>query len=433
MERSFFLKSMAALSVAGFSIPVLADRANLNKSNIIVQAKNDGIDDWEYLRKHFSLPEDYHYFNTAGIGAVPISVRDQVAKHWDNIEIYPRPGHDNKNWTSVKVAVSNSIGGGGKSSNIALTNSTTEGINILLNGFPWKDGDEIITSTHEHPALHAPLINISHHKGVRLRVFDPDLVDGMNNIRRIFNLASDKTRLIFVSLVTCTTGQWLPIEEIVEEAHKRGILVAIDGAQCTGSRALRMSDWNVDFYASGGQKWLLGPRRTGLFYLKEEHLDLVKPKTVGAYSEKSYDILNNEISWVDDASRYEYATQNGSLFLGLKNSINFLSELGFDEIRDHNEKLAEKLYQSLSEIKDVYIISPKQSEYRTAIISFGLKSMDYRYLSKALSRSRFRVRQVFEAGLQAVRVSIHIYNSEDEIEALLKEVRTLASKSSSDK
>lgn len=425
MERSFFLKSIAALSVAGLGVPGLANRAVHPESDVKIPTADAGYDDWDYLRKHFSLPEDYHYFNTAGIGAVPVRVREQVAQHWDKTETYPKPGHDQSSWIAVKMAVSNSIGVS-KPSNIALSNSTTEGINILLNGFPWLAGDEIISSTHEHPALHAPLINISQRKGVKLRLFEPDLIEGMNNIHRIFNLATSRTRLIFVSLITCTTGQWLPIEEIVNEAHKRGILVALDGAQATGGRVLRMTDWDVDFYTSGGQKWLLGPKRTGLFYLKEEHLDLVRPTTVGAYSERSYDIINNEIAWAVDATRYEYATQNESLFFGLKNSVNFLSELGYDEIRNHNEKLAEKLYHSLSEIKDVYLISPDQEGFRTSIISFGLKSMDYRDLAKKLGSAGFRVRLVFEAGLQAVRVSIHIYNSEDEIDALIAEVNALA-------
>ncbi|MEA1877299.1 MAG: aminotransferase class V-fold PLP-dependent enzyme, partial [Bacteroidota bacterium] len=91
-----------------------------------------------------------------------------------------------------------------------------------------------------------------------------------------------------------------------------------------------------------------------------------------------------------------------------------------------NEKLAEKLYHGLSEIKDVYLISPDQERFRTSIISFGLKSMDYMDLAKKLGSAGFRVRVVFEAGLQAVRVSIHIYNSEDEIDALIAEVNALA-------
>lgn len=426
MERSFFLKGIAALSAAGLAVPVLGSRNITDAIGGIDTQSPTSQDDWEYLKKHFSLPDNYRYFNTSGIGAVPIKVRNDVLKFWDNTEIHPKPGHDDRNWISTKESVSRCIGGGG-ASNIALTNSATEGINIILNGYPWKSGDEIICSTHEHPALHAPLINISQRFGVKLKVFEPDLNNGLGNVRKIFNLATRKTKLIFISIVTCTTGQWFPVEEIIFEAHKRGILVALDGAQCTGSRQLHLKSWDVDFYASGGQKWLLGPKRTGLFYIKEDNLDLIQPTTVGAYSEKSYNILTNEIQWVPDASRYEYATQNDSLFYGLKKSISFLSELGFDEIQKHNESLAEKLYLALSEINDVYLISPSQKEYRTSIISFGLKSMNYEELAKVLGSRRFRVRVVFEAGLQAVRISIHVYNSEEDINALIDVVNEISS------
>ena len=202
--------------------------------------------------------------------------------------------------------------------------------------------------------------------------------------------------------------------------------MALDGAQCTGSRPLNIPDWDVDFYASGGQKWLLGPKRTGLFYIKDDHLDLVRPTTVGAYSESRYNILTNDLAWSLDAMRYEYATQNESLFAGLGKSISFLSELGFDKIKIHNEKLAERLYQGIAEIQGAYLISPKQKEFRTSIISFGLHTMDHRDLASNLMKQGFRLRVVFEAGLEAVRASVHLYNSTEEIDALIEAVKNLS-------
>jgi len=301
MNRAFFLNSIAALSAAGLVIPeVFASHPSSFGEE----------PDWDKLRQHFSLPEGYRYFNTAGIGAVPIKVRKEVADYWDQTEIHPKPGHSDAEWLKLKKIISDSCGAEGLEDYFALTNSATEGINIILNGLSWKQGDEVISSTHEHPALHAPLINISQRFGVNVRTFEPDIDKGINNVKQILDLCTSKTRLIFISMVTCTSGQLFPVNEIIAEAHKRGILVALDGAQTTGTRQLQLKDLDVDFYTTGGQKWLLGPKRTGFLYVKPDQLEKLQPTTVGAYSESSYDINKTEISWSKGAGRFEYAPES---------------------------------------------------------------------------------------------------------------------------
>lgn len=429
MERAFFIKGLAALGAAGMGL----DQLGISQSRATVAGTGQMElrtyqDDWEKLKKHFSLPNGYRYFNTAGIGAVPIRVREEVDQYWTDSEVHPRPGHDEGNWLSVKKILAQCIGVGENHDHIALTNSATEGINIILNGLDWKEGDEIITSTHEHPALHVPLINIAQRKGLVIRTFEPDLDHGLNNSRRIFELASSRTRLVFISLVTCTTGQWLPVDEIVTEAHKRGILVALDGAQATGTRPLNLLDWKVDFYTSGGQKWLLGPKRTGLLFINPKSLHMIRPTTVGAYSEEMYDISKTSLAWAAGAGRFEYATQNDSNFFGLRKSVEFLLQLGLQQIQDHNESLAEQFMDGLKLIPNATVFSPGEKAYRTSIISFGLKHMDFKDLASELSRLSFRVRVVTEAGLGAVRVAIHLYNSSQEIEDLIQAVDTLSRK-----
>ena len=285
--------------------------------------------------------------------------------------------------------------------------------------------DEIITSTHEHPALHAPLINIAQRFGVNVRAFEPDIEKGLDNVKRVMDLCTKKTRLIFISMVTCNTGQLFPVNEIIMEAHKKGILVALDGAQATGTKQLQLKDMNVDFYSTGGQKWLLGPKRTGFLYLKPDSLEMIRPTTVGAYSECEYNIKEQKIRWSLGAERFEYATQNESLFHGLAKSFEFLNALGFDEIQKHNEFLSEYLYESVQSINGSYIISPKEKQYRTAMISIGLKSINFQDLAKRLSSMGIRVRVAFEGGVEGIRVSSHVYNSKDDIDALLDALKQI--------
>ncbi len=416
MDRSFFLRNIAALGASGIAIPTLL-------SGYFSPGLTDP--DWGLIRKHFSLPEDYHYFNTGGIGAVPIKVREEYAQYWDTREIHPRPGHDESNWHEVKKLLADMLGAQDQQDYFALTNSATEGINIVLNGYAWEKGDEIITSSHEHPALLTPLINIANRFGVHVKTFEPDLESGINNLTRIFELCSSKTRMIFISMVTCTSGQLFPVDEIIGEAHRKGILVALDGAQSTGNRVLNLLDLDVDFYTSGGQKWLLGPKRTGFLYVKRDSLEKILPTTVGAYSAAEYDIQKSNIKWSFGAERFEYATQNESLFYALGKSIRFLNTLGVEEIQKHNESLVQKLYEKLLTVNGAFVISPLESQYRSSMLSFGLKGLKYSDLASQLSSKGFRVRMVSEAGLEAVRVSCHVYNSKEEIEELVSAIKEI--------
>ncbi len=426
MNRSFFLRSLAAISGSGLVLNGFAESMTQIVPGYADEPSDAAGDaDWGLIRRHFSLPENYRYFNTAGIGAVPTPVRQAVMAYWNNTEIYPAPGHNLVHWNGIKKELLPLIGGGGDVSCMSLTNSTTEGINIILNGLNLKTGDEIITSSHEHPALHAPLINLAQRKGLGLKVFDPDLTEANQNLERIESLISSKTKLIFVSLVTCTTGQLLPAKQLSDLAHQHGVLLALDGAQSTGHVELNLLDWGIDFYTSGGQKWLLGPKRTGFLYVRDESLELLRPTTVGAYSEAGYAINDQSISWAEGGTRFEYATQNDSLFEGLKRSVEMIKRIGLVDVYRHGYHLSEHFYQALLDIPQIRILSSAKKACRTAILTFGSKQYDCDTLASKLRVLGFRLRVVKEAQVNGVRASFHIYNDLSEVDALLAAIQEL--------
>lgn len=418
MERSFFLKTLGAIGAAGW----MASATARTRQPVSPTAQDP---DWKRIRDYFSYPRDYYYFNTAGIGAVPVFVRELTAAHWEETEVYPKPGHNQEDWKAVKSELAR-LAGVQDSAQVALTNSATEGINIILNGMDWEAGDEIITSSHEHPALHVPLIQLARRRGVVVRSFQPDMVSSGENVSRIRQLVNSRTRLIFMSMVTCTTGQLFPIDEIISLAHKQGVAVALDGAQATGQVPLKLSESNVDFYTTGGQKWLLGPKRTGFLYLHPQWTDRLRPTTVGAYSEQAYNLDDMSLSWADGASRFEYATQNESLFAGLKASAAFMNRLEVDEIAAHNRRMAESFVELVLSMPSFRLCSPKEANCRTSIISISHEHKNFRQLADEFMKRRCRVRVVFEGGMEAVRFSFHLYNGESDLEYLAAVMREIA-------
>ncbi len=388
-----------------------------------LQSSSSEDEFWKLIREQFVFPDDYIYLNTGGIGALPGLVLNRVTSTMNAQEKHPRPGHSHENWLETKKICSYFLGPKTKVSELALIGCATEGINIILNGIGLKEGDEVITSTHEHPAVHVPLLNHHRLNKIGLKIFDPDLESAEGNLDRISKLITPKTRLIMLSHITCTTGQKFPIKEIGELAKRRGIIFAVDGAQAPGSMHIDLEDMNVDYYTTSGHKWMLGPKRTGILYVPERNLEALQATTVGAYSDNGYDIRKLTIKLQESAQRYEFGTMNEPLFLGLAAGAQFVKTIGIDKVEAHNRGLAEAFYNGLREMKGVEVLSPKEEKYRSSMISFRIPGKKNRDISAYLGKGDpIRVRVVDEADLNGVRVSFHVYNQTFEVERILNKI-----------
>jgi selenocysteine lyase/cysteine desulfurase len=414
MNRKKFITALGLVTggtLTGFGKP-FTSKVALNPSSV----QGNEPDIWKMVRGEFSFPEGFVYLNTGGIGSVPRHVRNLVSDEWFQLEINPTPGHDLDKWNALKKDVAILMGPGVEASEIGLINSATEGINIILNGLPLQKGDEVITTLHEHAALSIPLLNQVKRKGIVIRTFDPDRKNGLNNVNIITDLITKKTRLIFVSHRTTTTGQLLPVKEIGDLAKSKGIWFALDGAQVPGSMPLDMKGWNVDFYTFSSHKWILAPRRTGVIYVTKEKLDVLAPVTVGAYSDNGFSIKDLKLDFNPTTQRFEYGTQNELLYFGFHASLKFLNAIGMQKIREHNETLSERFYSEILKTGGCELLSPSEREYRSSMITFRVPDKSLNDVMAAFAKDNIHVRPVGEAGLNGVRVSFHVYNDHDDLD-----------------
>lgn len=426
MNRKNFITTVgfvAGGALTGFSRTLSGKE---NAASFSLPENNEDI--WKVVREEFSFPEGYVYLNTGGIGSVPRHVRSLVSDAWFQLETNPTPGHDFNKWNALKKDVAVLFGPGVDASEIALISSATEGINIILNGLPLQKGDEVITSLHEHPALNIPLLNLVRKKGIVIKTFEPDRKDGLNNVRIINDLITRKTKLIFISHRTTTTGQLFPVKEIGELARSGGIWFALDGAQAPGSMIIDVKGWNVDCYTFSSHKWVLAPRRTGVLYVRKEMQDLISPVTVGAYSDNGHNLKEGTLSFQSSAQRYEYGTQNELLYLGFHASLKFINAIGIERIRQHNELLSEKFYDEVRSIGDCELLSPEEREYRSSMITFRVPGKSLNDVTGAMSKDNIRVRPVGEAGLNGTRVSFHIYNDQNDLDRAVESIKNFIKK-----
>jgi selenocysteine lyase/cysteine desulfurase len=424
MKRKDFIR-LSALFLGGLAWPGGARPAGLRDfQEAAASADEDPL--WKIIGEQFALDPEWAYLNFGGLGACPLPVLHSYMEWSRSEEMSPNAGHDEKEWQSVKDRLASLLGKSCRKEDLALISSATEGVNIIINGLPLKKGDEVITSTHEHVAVNAGLLNRMQRDGIVIRLFEPDLKSGLGNVERIGRLVTGRTRLIFISHVTCTTGQRFPDKEVSRLARDKGIWFALDGAQAPGNILFDIVDSGADFYTCSTHKWIMAPKRTGFLYVRQGLLDTLRPTAVGGGSAQKYDITKNELILHPTAQRYEYGTQNDALFFALGAALDFVRAIGPERIWRHNHGLAERFYREVKGIPGVELLSPEEEAWRSSMISFRMKACDYKKINNHLAQDKIRVRSVTEGGLNGIRVSFHVCNTDLEVTKILESLKKLA-------
>jgi cysteine desulfurase/selenocysteine lyase len=217
-----------------------------------------------------------------------------------------------------------------------------------------------------------------------------------------------------------------PAAAIGRLARSRGVLFALDGAQSLCQFPIDIVSTGADFYTASGHKFLLGPKRTGILYVRKDRIEALAPSIVGAYSDQTSSLAARQLELRPSAQRFEYGTQNDALIYGLEAAADFVNAIGLPEIWAHNQKLNEACFERLRAVRGLTLLSPGEVEFRSAMTTFRLAGRDNRQVANALMQRRLRVRSVTEAGLDASRVSFHLYNDATEVDRLVAAVKELA-------
>ena len=423
MKRNDFFRTVfGSLAAAGISGFALQRDHEIHTSRDWPAVDPDDEQFWKFLRSEFPLTDERAYMNTGGLGASPYVVIDAVKAKMDELERISETGHSEELWKDVKAAASTLLGCDAEE--LAFTRNATEGINIVCNGLPLKRGDEMITTTHEHVGNSVPWLALLQREGIVIKLFEPSTESAQENVDRVEKLITKKTRLISIPHATTTTGQILPIKTLSDLARSRKIWLFVDGAQTAGMLHFNLHELGCDAYATSGHKWLLGPKETGLLYVRKDMLDIILAKFVGAYSDNGFDLAKGTLNFHPTAQRYEYGTVNIPLRLGLGTAIKFLQRIGMENVWKRDQALSTRLFNGLREIPNVKVLSPASDSERSALITFKHEKLPYNELQNHLNTFKLRTRGVGEGGVNALRISTHVYNSYEEVDRVLTAVRT---------
>ncbi len=307
---------------------------------------------------------------------------------------------------------------------VAITHSTTEGCNLAVGTLDLRPGDRLVTTSLEHPGLVGPLAAARDRLGAELVVVD--IGDGGDDGRTLAALDAavvPGTRLVAVSHVAWTTGAVLPVGRIAELAHARGARALVDGAQAAGAIPVEADAIDADFYATSGQKWLLGPEGTGALHVRRGLAGTVVPPVAGYGSFADPYAGAEAVPW-PDARRFESAGLHAPSIAGLARSVGWLAMIvGLPWAHERAARLARAAADRLAATTGVTLVTPRAQ--MATLVSFRIAGWSSEAVVDALGRRVHAVPRSIP-GRDLVRLSIGFFTSEEELARTLGAVDEIA-------
>ncbi len=310
-----------------------------------------------------------------------------------------------------------------KPEEIVFTQSTTDGVNMVSNGLSFDSNSNIVIRGmhHEHHANFYPWLHLS--KKIALRNLEIDQ-NGFFDINELHNLVDKNTKCVVLSHALYNTGAVLPVEEIGEYLEKNNVPYFIDTAQtvgCFGDYDFKKT--KSDFMSFNGSKWLCGPMGTGIFYCKKESSKMLEPVSIGGESAMVYD--DTKLAFKDIPDKFQTGFRNYVGFVGLETSIKYLQKFGLNEIRNKISKLSNQMREELVKISGITLYGPEELEKRTSIVSFTIDNYEPQKVCEILEKKKIvlAVREIFDKKI--IRASPHFFNSEEDIQKVVDEIRKL--------
>ena len=298
------------------------------------------LPDFGSLRSLNPVTRQFAYFDHAAVAALSAPAQLAMA-NW----LTQAATEGDLNWLQWDQGVQNCRKSAAKLINtdpaeVALVPNTTAGITLVAEGLDWRPGDNVVLFDNEFPSNQYPWLNLTR-RGVEIRRLAPADAGGRIDLSQIEKAFDSRTRLLSISWVGYATGWRISVDEVVELAHRRGVLVFLDAIQGLGVFPLDVQKTPVDFLAADGHKWLLGPEGAGIFYLRSEHLDRLRAIGIGWNSvEQRHRFERIELKLRPEAARFEGGTLNMAGFLGLGASLDLLMQHG---VGSHTDELAKRV------------------------------------------------------------------------------------------
>jgi len=391
--------------------------------------------DFESIRKDFPiLQRKVHgkpliYLDNAATSQKPVQVMDSITNYYKNYNanihrsIHTLGEEATEKYEEAHDKVAEFINADSYQ-NVVFTKNTTESLNLLAYSLTakLKKGDEIVISEMEHHSNFVPWQQLAKQRDLKLK-FIKITKEGLLDAGSINQNITKKTKIVSITHVSNVLGTINPIKDIAKIAHENEAIMIADGAQSTPHMPIDVKNLDVDFYAFSGHK-MLGPTGIGVLYGKRDLLDEMQPFLYGGEmirEVKFDDTKFNDLPW-----KFEAGTMNIVEGIGLGVAIDYLSDIGMEQIQKRDKELVGYAMEKLQELTDMTIYGPKE---RGAVVSFNVKGVHAHDVSQILDSEGVAIRAGHHCcmplmsvlGVPATaRASFYLYNTEEEIDVFIR-------------
>lgn len=315
---------------------------------------------------------------------------------------------------------------------VIFTRGTTESLNLVVSSFGDRflsEGDEVIVSVMEHHSNIVPWQLLAAKKGIAIKVIpmtdEGDVI--MEEYEKLFN---DKTRIVSITQVSNVLGTINPVKEMIRIAHEHEVPVMVDGAQSTPHMKVDVQDLDCDFFAFSGHK-IYGPTGIGVLYGKEKWLDEMPPYQGGGEMIES--VSFEKTTFEKLPFKFEAGTPDYVATHGLATALNYVTELGLDNIFAHEQELTRYAMEQMKEIPGMRLFGT--SQHKDAVISFLVGDIHHLDMGTLLDRLGIAVRTghhcaeplMHRLGISGtVRASFALYNTKEEVDALIAGIKRVS-------
>ncbi len=390
------------------------------------------------LRSEISVLDAVAYLDPASVCPPPRQVLHAVeAYHRDcpfnyGVGVFARSVDAARRVDEARASVA-ALVGAEDAREIAFTKNTTEAINVVAAGVELAAGDEILLTSLEHQSNILPWLRRAEKSGARVHYVEPD-ANGLVQPAAVEARLSKRTRLVAITHVSNVIGTIQPVAEIAQRVKRAGAKVLVDAAQSGGRVPIDVRAIGCDFMVFCGRKSLMGPQGTGFLWGRLAELDQLCPLNIGS---RSADLVDTH-QWKFAATphRFEAGVLNTAGVIGLGAAAELLKQIGLDRILEYNRELTRRMVDGLAAIDGVTIHGPSGSEHQAGIISWSVEGQSAHDVARALDQggavavasgaqgSALAMRYL--GVREVVRSSVHYFNSEEDITALISGVERIA-------
>ena len=420
MLKRDFLKRMGQAALVSPFLPIAARAQSTSEPKPYPNDDTDAF--WMRIREDYALKPDYINLENGYYNFAPQPTLDKFIAHVRMVNYeasyYMRTVQwDNKKSVATRLAKLVNCG----ADEIAITRNTTESLDLIVGGFPWKKGDEAIFAEQDYGSMRDHFKLMAQRYGIVNKVVSvPNHPKSDEEIVNIYeDQITDRTKLIMVCHMVNITGQILPIRKICDMAHSHGVEVMVDGAHCVGHIPVDIKALDCDYYGSSLHKWLSTPLGVGLLFVKKEKIPQIWP------------LLAEHQREPNDMGRLNHTgTHPVHSDLAINDAIDYLEMIGLDRKEKRMRYLQRYWSDQLRDVKNVVVNTPIEAHRSCGIANVGITTMAPKELADVLLKE-FKVFTVAidSATVKGCRITPNVYTTTEELDAFVQAITTLAARS----